>query len=418
MPTKLQHAPTKATPINYGARVQAPIPDNDTPLLSPEGIDNYISDDEDDGFNNTIRPAKRTHTIRRSKRVLQQLRANIKDGPHHIAALAANKKAEVPDLSIKNKKLAKRWASANLDLQMKEWAFKEYFAAAVVDKKTGKKLEYRDLIKSPELRERWSTSLANELGRLAQGVQDIPGTNTITFIKKSDIPSDRRKEVTYGCIVVGYKPDKIEKHRSRLTVGGDQIGCLIDASSPTANLPTTKMSWNSVLSTPGAKYFNMNISNFYLCMPMERPEFMQLPIKIIPQEIIEKYNLNDLVDDGWLYVRIDQTMYGLPAAGKLSNDLLVKRMSKAGYHPCQYTPGLWKHVWRPVTFTLVVDDFGIRFVGNKHANHLKKTLEKHYKITVDWKGSKYVGISLNWDYKTRVLHTSVPDFVKKALNKY
>jgi len=68
-------------------------------------------------------------------------------------------------------------------------------------------------------------------------------------------------------------------------------------------------------------------------------------------------------------------MYGLPAAGKLSNDLLVKRMSKAGYHPCQYTPGLWKHVWRPVTFTLVVDDFGIKFVGDEHANHLKKTLE-------------------------------------------
>ena len=66
----------------------------------------------------------------------------------------------------------------------------------------------------------------------------------------------------------------------------------------------------------------------------------------------------------------------------------------------------------------VVDDFGIKFVGDEHTNHLKKTLEKHYKITVDWKGSKYVGISLNWDYKTRVLHTSVPDFVKKSLNKY
>ena len=150
---------------------------------------------------------------------------------------------------------------------------------------------------------------------------------------------------------------------------------------------------------------------------MERPEFMQLPINIIPQEIIEQYNLNDLVNDGWVYVRIDQTMYGLPAAGKLSNDLLVKRMSKAGYHSCQYTRGLWKHMWRPVTFTLVVDDFGIKFVGDKHVNHLKKTPEKHYKITVDWKGSKYVGISLNWDYKTRVLHTSVPGFLKKTLNK-
>ena len=67
----------------------------------------YISDDEDDDFDDTIRPAKRAHTIRRSKHVLQQLRANTKDGLHHIAALAANKRQQVPDLSIKNKKLAK-----------------------------------------------------------------------------------------------------------------------------------------------------------------------------------------------------------------------------------------------------------------------------------------------------------------------
>ena len=107
----------------------------------PELGANYISDNEDDNFDDTIRPAKGAHTIRRSKRVLEQLRANTKDGLHHIAALAANEQAEVPDLSIKNKKLAKGWASANLDLQMKEWAFKEYFAAAVVDDKTGEKLE-------------------------------------------------------------------------------------------------------------------------------------------------------------------------------------------------------------------------------------------------------------------------------------
>ena len=84
--------------------------------------------------------------------------------------------------------------------------------------------------------------------------------------------------------------------------------------------------------TPGAKYLTMDISNFYLCTPMDRPEFMQLPINIIPQEIIEKYNVNNLVNCGWVYVRIDQTMYGLPATGKLSNNLLVKRTSKAGYH--------------------------------------------------------------------------------------
>ena len=84
-------------------------------------------------------------------------------------------------------------------------------------------------------------------------------------------------------------------------MGGNIIICLVDASSPTANLPTIKMLWNSVLSTPGAKYFTMDVSNFYLNTPLDRPDFMRLPIKIIPQEIIDKYNLNDIVDDGWVY---------------------------------------------------------------------------------------------------------------------
>ena len=99
-----------------------------------------------------------------------------------------------------------------------------------------------------------------------------------------------------------------------------------------------------MLLTPGAKYSTMDILNFYLCTTMERPEFMQLPIKITTQEVIKKYNFNDIVDNSWVYVCIYQTMCGLPAAGKLSNDLLIKRMSKGGYHPCQYTPGLRKHV--------------------------------------------------------------------------
>ena len=111
-------------------------------------------------------------------------------------------------------------------------------------------------------------------------------------------------------------------------------------------------------------------------------------------------------------------MCGIPVAGRIANDLLVKRMRAYGYHPCQFTPGLWRHVWRPIAFTLVVDDFGIKFVGDEHAHHLKRSLERHYDITVDWEGSKYVGISLKWDYTARTLETSVPGFVKKSLGKF
>ena len=129
----------------------------------PELDVNRVSDIEDNEGDETIHTTRRGHTIRQSKRVLQQLRANTKDGLHHIAALVVNKKAEVPDLSIKNKKFTRGWAGANFDLKIREWAFKDHFAGAVIGNKTGEKFEYRDLIKKSGLGQRWSTSLANKL---------------------------------------------------------------------------------------------------------------------------------------------------------------------------------------------------------------------------------------------------------------
>ena len=130
---------------------------------------------------------------------------------------------------------------------------------------------------------------------------------------------------------------------------------------------------------------------------MKRPEYMWMPIKIIPQEIIDKYNLNEIVDDGWVYIKISKGMYGLPITGKLTNNLLKERLSIAGYYPCQFMPGLWTHAWRPTTFTLVVDNFGIKVTGDVHANYLVTTIKKWYDVTINWEGSLYVGVNLKWD---------------------
>ena len=73
----------------------------------------------------------------------------------------------------------------------------------------------------------------------------------------------------------------------------------------------------------------MDISNFYLGTPMDRPEFMRMPIKIIPPEIIKKYDLTKIESDGWVYIKIVKGMYGLPQAGKIANDLLQKRLKKS-----------------------------------------------------------------------------------------
>ena len=75
-------------------------------------------------------------------------------------------------------------------------------------------------------------------------------------------------------------------------------------------------------------------------------------------------------------------------------------------------------MWRPITFALVVDDFGVKFTGDCHANHLISTLKKDYDVTIDWKGELFVGIKLKWDYKNRTLDTHIPGFTKRALHKY
>ena len=87
-------------------------------------------------------------------------------------------------------------------------------------------------------------------------------------------------------IAVDYKPHKLEKNITRVTAVGDRSLCDYEISAPTCSLPTIELLLNSVLSTPGAKYFTMDISNFYLCSQLAKPEYMRMPMKLMPEEII------------------------------------------------------------------------------------------------------------------------------------
>jgi hypothetical protein len=105
----------------------------------------------------------------------------------------------------------------------------------------------------------------------------------------------------------------------------------------------------------------IDISNFYLGTPMSRYEYMRMNISLLPEEIILTYNLCDIVDEkGWIYMEIRKGMYGLPQAGIIAQQLLQRNLAKHGYRPVRHTHGLWKHDTRPVSFSLVVDDFGVK----------------------------------------------------------
>jgi hypothetical protein len=144
----------------------------------------------------------------------------------------------------------------------------QYFLHAVVDPVTGASMEYRHLIRNLATKDTWEHSCANEFGRLAQeGIRDIKGTDTITFIHKSKIPKGCR--ATYPWNVCDIRPQKSEPNRTRITVGGNLIDYPGDVSTKTADLVTAKFLWNNVLSTPGARYMAIDVKKFYLGTPLD-----------------------------------------------------------------------------------------------------------------------------------------------------
>ena len=157
------------------------------------------------------------------------------------------------------------------------------------------------------------------------------------------------------------KPEKEDKERTRLTVGGNLLDVTGNLSAPTASVTTSKCVFNSVVSNPGARCLLADIKHFYLKNILPDPEFMRIPLKIIPQEIIDAYDLKALVDDhGWIYMHIEKGMYCLNQAGIIANQELVRRMAPFGYHLVKQTPGLLVHNSRKTLFSRVVDDICVQ----------------------------------------------------------
>jgi hypothetical protein len=208
--------------------------------------------------------------------------------------------------------------------------------------------------------------------RLFQGIRDIPGTDTCFFIKLTNIPKDRK--VTYGKRVCEYKPHKKEKERVRLTIGGDRLEYSGDVATSTADITTFKILINSTHSTDDAAMMMMGIKNYYIGTLLPRFEYMKVMLSRFPEEIVQKYNLNALAVDSWVYIEIRKGMYGLKQSGLLANQLLQTRLATFGYYPARHTPGLWLHKTRTISFTLVVDDFAVKCVGKQHAEHLWNAL--------------------------------------------
>ena len=99
-----------------------------------------------------------------------------------------------------------------------------------------------------------------------------------------------------------------------------------------------------------------------------------------------------------------------------SHHKLTSILAPLGYAPTKNTPGLWTHSSRPIAFALVVDDFRLKYVGEEHARHLLNILLANYEgVHEDWGGTKFYGITLEWDYIQRTCLLSIPGYIEAIL---
>jgi len=294
------------------------------------------------------------------------------------------------------------------------------YAFTAMDMDTeGTKLRYDTAMRSSE-GEQWEAGANKEFDRLVLDTQTgvwIP----IHAVPKGRVISYYNPQLTRKRRPVDTCPGGIE-YRVRGTYGGNRGDYKGPTAAETADITTVKVLLNSVVSDPSGQWLTTDISDFYLGTPMDKPEFMRVPVKYIPEATMVKHNLAALVHNGAVIMQLNKGIYGLKQAGRLAQQRLLKHLEEHGYYQAASTPCLFKHKTNSVTFTLVVDDFGVKYSHSDDAKHLLDTLEKLYKIKTNWTGSAYIGFDIAFGVcphtNLRRVALSMPRFLPNALKRF
>jgi hypothetical protein len=147
---------------------------------------------------------------------------------------------------------------------------------AMIHPVTGKHItSYCKLMQDPATAEVWMTAFGKDFGGMCQGNDktNTIGTNAIFVMEPEDVPNiPKNQPPTYAKVIVAYRPQKDDPYQIRITDGGNLINYPSKLTTRTADMTTAKLHWNSVLSTPNARYMCLDIGNFYLSATLDRYE--------------------------------------------------------------------------------------------------------------------------------------------------
>ena len=100
-----------------------------------------------------------------------------------------------------------------------------------------------------------------------------------------------------------------------MTVGGNRLDYSLEVVNSTVEITKLLFLINRTLPIEESEMMMININHYYLGTPLPTYEYIRLPLAMIPEKIIEKYNPKAKAVDSWVYLEIWKGMYGLKHSG-------------------------------------------------------------------------------------------------------
>ena len=274
----------------------------------------------------------------------------------------------------------------------------------------GKPLEFRTAV-TGSAKSTWISLDIAELRKLVQLLKCI-----IAVHSPSTTPTYCKRVVKEKWLNNDYK------RRVRWTVGGDRITVAYEVGTNTAGLPVVQTLFHSTVSE-NALFATIDIVDFYLGALLPKSESMKIYLDHIPLSVLEELDISQFLkfdknNRPFMFFDIVKTVPGLPQSGLLSQQRLVTLLNSCDYFETD-TPMLFRHATLPITFTLVVDDFGIKYDSPSDLDHLISCLSQKYELKVHRTGNlyKYLGYTIDYDRTARTLELSMPDYIPAMLER-
>jgi hypothetical protein len=216
--------------------------------------------------------------------------------------------------------------------------------------------------------------------------------------------------------------NEVRTRRVRWTVGGDRISVAFEVGTNTAALPTVNALFHACVSED-ASFATIDIKDFYLGASLPYPESIVVYLDHNSPALLDSLGITpclhyDSKGRPFCYFTVTKTMPGLPQSGFYSQKELVELLSSFGYHETP-TPMLFRHDSLPISFTLVVDDFAVKYSSPSDLDHLLSCLSSKYDLKTHRAGPTftYLGYTIEYDRSLHQMTLSMPTYIPNLLKK-